>query len=154
MISFLSAFFGGIIAGTFAIFAVEQGKFQEEKNALLGLLIKQRYDIRMSDHTTFKGQINEQYPNILIAYNRLLSVSPFFLKNRIKGMWRNYKGDFEDYIGLFGSQHTQTTAPGCYTTSNKDFSKEEIEEKIDEFTTELKKISGFLSALPISFRKD
>lgn len=155
MASFLSALFGAIIGGYCAILGVDQGKFQEEKNNLIGVLVKQRYGLKISSDAQSRAkQLEEQYIEILICYNKLLSVSPSFLKSRIKVMWKVYKGDFDDYIVLFGRQDVWQTGKGSWSAASTQFSREEIEQKIDQFILELQGITGFLSALLQTCRTD
>lgn len=123
----------GALLGAFAgIYAVRHSHVLQSEANLRSLLVAQRLALKMMGSENVGGKLKQDYLPIFQAYQNLRSVYPRCKRNALNSSWRNYKGDYEDALPLFGTLTVEGTAQSSVATSCL-FQRDEVIEKLDEF---------------------
>jgi len=106
----------------------------ERESRLRGLLIAQKVDIQMKNQPEVEKKLKEDLIPILRAYEDLRCLLYFNKRKKIDECWRQYKGNFCDYLETFGI--LAVTEKDSSTKVNAGwYSKDEVMNNIEAFLT-------------------
>jgi hypothetical protein len=131
----LNLLFGlvGALIGAFAgIYAVRHSHILQAEANLRSLLVAQRLALQMLASADMAMKQRHDYVPIFQAYQNLRTVYFWRKRAALDNAWRNYKGDYEDSMPLFGTQTVEDTSKAMQVTS-RSFTHEEVLEKLDGF---------------------
>ena len=131
-LNLLSGLVGALIGAFAGIYSVRHSQALQAEAALRSLLVAQRVAIRVMGSEEARKQLQRDFVKIYQAYQNLRSVVWWGRRRAIDRAWRNYKGNYEDVMPLFGEQAVESDTESTTVTS-REFTREEIMEKIDEF---------------------
>jgi hypothetical protein len=126
-----SGLLGALIGSFTAIYAVRHSVVLQCEADLRKLLIAQRMAIRMMGTIDAQKKQQEDFLPIFQAYENLRSVYGPVRRKRLDKCWREYRGNHEDFIALFGIVTTRRTDTSIEATS-RSFDREEIIANIDQ----------------------
>ncbi|WP_303905264.1 hypothetical protein [Thiohalomonas denitrificans] len=132
VINLLSGLVGALIGAFAGILAVRHSHVLQAEAALRNLLVAQLISVRMLGSEEVRKRQQRDFLEIYQAYQNLRSVSGWRRRRVLDTAWRNYKGNYEDAVPLFGEQSVKNSGTST-TVTGRGFTREEVMEKIDRF---------------------
>lgn len=131
-LNLLSGLVGALIGAFAGIYAVRHSHVLQAEAALRNLLVAQRIAVRMLDSEETRKQQQSDFLAIYQAYQNLRSVAGWRRRRALDAAWRNYKGNYEDVVPLFGEQTVESSGTST-SVKGRSFTREEVLEKIEHF---------------------
>jgi len=131
-LNLLSGLVGALIGAFAGIYAVRHSHVLQAEAALRNLLVAQRIAVRMLGSEETKKQQQSDFLTIYQAYQNLRSVAGWRRRRALDAAWRNYKGNYEDVVPLFGEQTVESSGTST-SVKGRSFTREEVLEKIERF---------------------
>lgn len=133
-LNILSGLVGALFGAFIGIYAVRYSHVLQAEAALRNLLVAQRIAVRMLRSEETQKQLQSDFLAIYQAYQNLRSVAGWRRRSMLDAAWRNYKGNYEDVMPLFGEQTVEfSEISGKGTCEGYSFRHEEVSEKIENF---------------------
>ncbi|NTW64489.1 MAG: hypothetical protein HGA46_10550 [Chlorobiaceae bacterium] len=131
-LNLLSGLIGAFIGAFAGFYAVRHSHKLQAEAALRNLLVAQIIAVRMLTSEQIEEKQKIDFLAIYQAYQNLRSVVGFIKRKGLDAEWRNYKGNYEDVVPLFGEQIIEKSGTSASVRS-RSFTHEEVMEKIERF---------------------
>lgn len=132
VLNLLLGLVGALIGAFTGIYAVRHSHVLQAEAALRNLLVAQRIAVRMLGSEETRKKQQSDFLAIYQAYQNLRSVAGWRRRRVLDAAWRNYKGNYEDVVPLFGEQTVESSGTST-SVEGRSFTREEVMEKIEHF---------------------